>query len=485
MSKPIPLQSSFAAGVIKDLSKDQLPRGSVFRMLDFIPDELGAPLVSRSGWSYASAAIGSTKISMVAVVPFASGTQLVATTPGGRLFKITMPADVAGVSQQGAETDMGACSTADYQTWTFHRDTMFAFPKAGGEAIYKYTGTATSTVAAVPQAATGTVYKDRTWCAYNAANPNRIWWSDAGDPLTWSTGAGGWWVDADQPVEALASPGNVIMVFHQNRVSRIRGNPGLDDFILEGLFDMGVADKRSIVNWGNYVIWADLGGVYMSDGVSFLDLTEDKVNDYYRQVAKTADNAVGAIYRDHYMLSLYGSTGTPITFVFDMSKKRWWMFTNIKLQSAAGWPGGWTQPNTSGTYVDAERVYGGLANTNRVIRMDDMWIEAKTATDGDGTAVLGEVGLPYFRLGVNGSKRFRHMYTTYKSEQTLDLAVYSLENTALSLGTLPASPTEATRPRLPISRASNGFWPWLKMHAAGHTHIYGFEVDAWAEEGNR
>ena len=56
MAQPITLHSSYA-GMAQDYSRDQLPPSTVWNMVDFFPNSLGAPLRKRGGWVYASSAI--------------------------------------------------------------------------------------------------------------------------------------------------------------------------------------------------------------------------------------------------------------------------------------------------------------------------------------------------------------------------------------------------------------------------------------------
>lgn len=493
MSKPLLLQRTWDQGMVYDAPWENLPVGATHGLYDYIPGSLGpqdypAPLVTRGGWAYASLALGgSTSISSITFAPFTSGLQLVATTADdGKLYTVTMPDDVDSLTVVGGSTQIGNWSTQWYTMNTFHRDLLLGWPLLGGETIKQYNGTATSDLAAAPKGSTGCVYKDRTWTAYDGTSKNRIWWSDAGDPTTWDTSdPGGWWVDADYPVEALASPGNAIIVFHKDRASRIRGAPGMDDFILEGLFDVGVVDKRSIVNWKDRVIWADMRGIYMSDGVSMTELTKDRINRLYRQVMKDSDATfiAAAIYHDYYLLNVYGGVQTPYTFVCDLTKNVWFVFRNIRFSSASSWPGGFTKPGSDGTLVDTERCYGAYGN--RLIRLDDMWTN-KTYVDGDGNDVIGRIDTPFYWIGKDPNpKRLQQLYVRY-SGPTNNISCYTSPDIyeRADLGTFYAGVAN-TRARVPIRRQAQGISFQIEQTSPGHQQVYELQIDAWLTEGSR
>src|SRR6184192_2297277 len=67
---PFPLASVFTGGMRRDVDRAELPGGSAWNLVDFIPDEVQAAASGRGGWTYAGAALtGATQIAALGYQP--------------------------------------------------------------------------------------------------------------------------------------------------------------------------------------------------------------------------------------------------------------------------------------------------------------------------------------------------------------------------------------------------------------------------------
>ena len=101
---PIPIQQSYRLGMKRDYSRDQMPQGSIWNILDFLPEVVDAPMQKRGGWSHASgatSAITSTSDHITAGIwaPFTAGSVNLLFDEDGHAFAVT-----AGTAAQ----DVGA-----------------------------------------------------------------------------------------------------------------------------------------------------------------------------------------------------------------------------------------------------------------------------------------------------------------------------------------------------------------------------------------
>lgn len=485
MAKPTPLQRGYAAGMKRDFARDALPPASAWNLVDYIPD-LQAPLRKRGGWTYASPSLTSeTSCDQLINAEFAAGTKLLAIGVGvGKLWEI--------VSASSA-TDRGAVGYAANRP-IFHRDKVI-LPDSAGAATLKYWVPSAFTNITGPSGRHGAVYKDRSFLANSAANTNRVWYSSPGDPTTWDTTATGLWVDSSQAVTALASLRNVVLIYHSGTTERLRGTPQVD-LTLEGLFDVGCADARSVATYQDQAVWADTKGVYLTDGAAIVDLTAaGGMKDYWLQLmagtlpgqssgAYTSSwKIAGGIFRNHYIVTVTTGSTFIDALVCDVARRRWWRDSNFIFKCFA----------RVGSAA-AEELYAGMITDGRVGAVSTTWNPTSAvSSDANATVVTPTFESPFYELGNQFVKTWRDVYLTSVcvdggSVPTLTVAYTTDPNGTSYTSISPTIAASSTphRVRLPLRFSARGVaFKVTQTNASSDTRLEDIESEAHLREGSR
>lgn len=372
MSHPYPVDTVVSDGMKRDFNRAQMPGGSCWNLVDFIPDQLGAPLRTRGGWAYgdSGAMTSVTSIKGVVYAPFSGGSKLLAVGQNGELWRFDT-----------GPTDVGAANVPA-QNPVYYRGKVILPNNDGTTAVKYYDGTTLGSLAGSPPAGMfAGAFKDHAMLARTSANDNRVWFSAAGDPTTWNTSSG--WLDTTGTITAIAPLKSMILVFHADSTERIRGSipPPGTDFILESFLSVGCLDAFSVASWNDRVIFANAKGVYMTDGAGWSDLTgRAGMSTYYQtQMASytTSWRLGGGVYRNHYILSINNGTSMVDTLVFNLQTGAVWRFSNFHGNAFA-------QVATGGV----EECYMGLANGGRVAKLSTCWSPTSAVKkDGDATTL--------------------------------------------------------------------------------------------------
>lgn len=594
MSNPIPLQDEFT-GMFRDKSRDRLPRGKVWNLQDYIPDELGAPLCKRGGWPYHGVTLNSLNASAgqpdrVAFVPFTTGLQVIAVDSSiPRLFDLTN-----GVDRGSVNKPVGPM--------VFYRDKLIIPCDIAGANPQKYTGGAPAALTGAPDFAFAAVYKDRlaaisqgasgantikrvyylenfgdigftltfqgqttstltedstaaevqtalenlsniapgdvtvtdqggatildvhiefkgAYATQNVgltgtelANPPdsilqittiqagsafstspRINFSGAGNPESWDTTNR--YLDTSGNLVALAALPNALLAFHSGTVERIRGGipPGsaAANMELEPLFsDIGLIGNDAVSVAEGNCYWADENGVYRTDGSgSPIDLTKQGgISSYWREQAARASGSVSlAVWRGYVWISLLDASDTYVDFlVFDIDKRAWLRFTNIRGYNFATQYGATDELYFSNRDTASKQIgaLGGVFSPS---------LANKNDADGDAVAPVVETGI--YPIEGQGKKRVKHIYVSYDERDAAS------DNPALTVSYLtdPASSSyTALSPTLPETtgrdrkRRALGSVPAYgyafkiaQANASSDTRLYALEADVGLHEASR
>lgn len=373
----------------RDVDRTMLPGGSVWNLVDFIPDEIQAAASGRGGWTYAGPAMTSA-VNGIMVGYHPDLAKVVATDGLNGIWNA-----VAGGASLGTFKGQGGL--------VYHRGLLFSgsWPSGGiGQQPYylKDDGT-TAQFSGAPIGIYPAVYKDHAILARqfvsgsrhgSTQNIQRIWFSAAGDPTTWDTNFG-WW-DTTGAITGIATLTNAILVFHADSTERLRGTtppPGSDMVLEPFLPNAGCIDNSSIAYWQENAIWASSNGVYMSNGVSTVDLTLSAEMKTYWQtlIAQSPSKISGGIYRDHYIVSVNTGSANIDTLCVDLTNRTMWRLTNICGTSFVNVQAG-----------NQEKLYMGQLNAPRVIELSSLWSPGSTVKrDGDNTVPLPIIETGAFR----------------------------------------------------------------------------------------
>lgn len=492
MARTVVLQDRFDRGMVRDLPIDQLPKGAVWNMVDFIPDHDGAGLIQRGYWARHSDTLGAaTTASALTVAPFATGSQIVAINSAGAVKQVATGAST--VTARGT-------AQVPFQQPVFYREKVYIPSDNGTTTVKSYNGAVDAVAAAgtPPAGMFAAAWKDHLILARNAANPNRMWFSNGGDPTVWDTAADGQWLDLTYVPNGLAVLRGLILSFSEVAVERIRGDiiPGIagSDMVKETMFNIGCPDPAAIAVTDDYVIWANSDGVYLSDGLGLIDLTAQVgISSYYKEILFSQSNSfTGGMWRGHYLLSIYSGTTFIDGFVFDIAGRRVWRITNVKAAMMA------TAPTSVAGSASTELFFAELDNPY-IGRLSYMWIHASIgAADGNGSFATPSVQAGYMR-GTQGKKRWRRLYVNglHEDANALNPATTvgwnfnaSLEDT-VTTAALPET-TDATSPTprasVPITASKHSDGIAVRLQSDGRStdlRIYSLEAEVRPLEQSR
>ena len=437
-------------GIARDFALEQLPKGYVWDLVNYVPRRRGGRLDCRRAWRFLTSdgALGG-PVSGGIHATFKAGTSLLAQA-GSSLYTVN--------ETSGAAANVGALA-AMVQNGVMLRDRVY-FAEASGTAKPKYTTRTGSTVAA-PAALSGAnapngsllgVYKDRLLVAGDAANPARLYFSPlevtnqvATPPTTSAWDTKSVW-DSSLAITAIWPMGAQVLLFHNGSIEKLRGaipptsSVNTDMYLDPFTEQVGCSDPASVVGWQENVIWAAPRGVYLSDGATMRSLTtQGGIGELWRTLYKAkrpGTQVVCGVFLDLLFVSVLTDwDGTvpydlrPFTLVCDLSERSWWRFANTAMTAAIH------------SSVGQEELWWGVDGVNfassyqnRLSRVSDMlFTESETATlenlrpelavvtpvdqiDGNAVAVLPQVETGFVKLGQEGVKRFRHIHVSHTTE---------------------------------------------------------------------
>ncbi len=468
MAQPMTIHSSYA-GMSQDYSRDEMPPSSVWNLVDYFPNVLGAPLRKRGGYVYASSAISAA--TFLRKVMYGStdfgGSQLLAldsvtaTSAGAGLWQanettgaLTFIGSVTAASDTGAAGSGLVGDPVFYgKQWfipigytdSFVSGTTAQASTAMAATIYDGS-TMTKIVVSTSQsggacgARYAAVYHNRVALANTPATPRRIWFNNAGgkkaNKFTDSDG----WLDAPMHIAGLCALPTCLIVFGADRNVRIRGSipPPGSDFVLDDLSDQGCADSRSISVWSGKAVYANTSGIFLTDGIDTIDLTQQAgLLTYYRNLLASFTSAWrlrGQCYRNYYFLSIADASGTFVDcLVCDLRTRAFFRLSNMNFHDF-----------TVGTGTSFQQFYAAPAafsasagQPNRIVRCTDIFTPAATnKADADGTSILPVLEYPTRRgwvrlhrrwVPTSGLTQWKRLYLTY------DLRDAATDNPALQI----------------------------------------------------
>lgn len=487
MAKPQTLQSDFSAGVKKDYPRNAMPPGSFYGGANLIPNLVGR-LRERGGYSNGSSDIHATKATASYVnagiyAPYTAGACNVVIDEDGEVYKVTTG---------GAVTDVAAGVTTN-QNPVFHRDKVIICGSDGATSPKKVTNLAgTLTVANLggspPQGKYAAVWGDYTLIGNTAAQPQRLYFSDPGDPETWDTTNVFW--DFTQPLNGIAALRSAILGFHDGTISRLRGTtppPGSDFFSDDPIFQVGCSDARSIALRGDRVAFANGEGIFYTDGSAEpVNITEIcGMLTYWQETLASYDKSswtiAGGFLRNRYFVTVMNGSTFKLAAFIDFDRRAWWPLTNV--DSISYWA----------AQGSVDELYFGRRGAAYVGKLASIFMPASgVKNDGDGTAVAATFESPYYE-GAFGKKRWKALYvdhelTDYASDNPTAALSYIKTPEATSytpLSTGLSESTTKTTTKSPLNFGSDGLAVKIARSGAGDFKLYGIEAEVYGEEPSK
>jgi hypothetical protein len=475
-------------GIYTDRGRDRLPEGSVWELIDYVPEILQAGARMRGSWLYQSDALPAAPDGQIYAPYRAAAKLLVAAGTGLRV----VPTDSIG------STAVGTIPVTQ-QNPVFHRDRVI-IPAADGTSAARFitfNGASYVLADAPPSALTGryaTAWKDRLVLANSNAFPFQIAYSKVGDPtVAWDTLSK---VDTSFDITGLASMRTQVLAFHSSSVERLRGTTPPDstlsdqtgDLILDSLFDKaGCYDARSIAYWNENVIFCDSRGIHLTDGalVRNLTLQAGMLNAWRANWERPTPplTSGGVVHRDYYIVTVRHSGQTPTTFVVDLPTRRMFMLANCDCSCFAA---------ASGV---TERLFGTDQATLRVTDMTPVFDPDSTIlqVDANGVPVLPVIATGWHMLSKEPSfKRIEDVHLSYEAYVTagdpevLRIGYINAPNgVSQTLGEFKST-TKYSRKKIAVRRRLQGVgFKITQLVPTKDTRLYDLSVRAYAEEDTR
>lgn len=475
------LQRGYARGAKRDYPRDQMPPGSVWDLLDYIPNILGAPIRKRGGWGYGSNALGAgSYAAALAFADFSGGSQLVLINDAGTLFKV--------VPATGVVTSKGAARVPVSRP-VLHRDILVIPSPDGSLSTKKYDGAAAPAdlSATAPAGMYADVYKDRTLLGNISGNAQRLFFGPAGAPTgVWDVAET--FIDASFPLAGVAAMKNRILLFGSGRTERIIGSvpPPNTDMEKGPLFDIGCIDARSIVSFGDTVVWAAEDGIWLTDGAVPENLTESAgFLSYWLELLVGYDSTTwtiaAGIDRGHYVVAIMNGSTFVDAIALNVNARSWFRISNLSARMFA-----------SSVGISTE-LYFALRDEARAGKLSPIFEPTDAVrNDADGTPVLPVVEFPFFKDDA-ALKRWHDGYLTYALEApstapTLELSyITSPDSTAYTvIAKTFGEQADVDRGRVPLRFRGRGVGFKLRQTAASaDTRIHELEADVHPLERSR
>jgi hypothetical protein len=523
----------------RDFSLDQMPKGYVWDLVDYIPSQRGAQLEGRGPWTYLTQTALAGPVWSGYDAVYKAGEKLLVHA-GPTLYD--QPRTTGG--NAAPATSVGALFASTLHNGRFYFDSVY-WADAQGLANPKFVnfdGTNLTITALgganVPKAKLLCVWKGRLLAAGDPANPEYVRWAPPYGSKTPNGPKGDWVTGASlgfgRSITALGPMANVCIVFHDGMTSRIKGGNIPPDGVLTQRDGMdttsdtfseqyGCVDPASVVAWQENLIWANSHGVMLTDGSTIRSLTDQggvgQVWRYLYALKRAGTQVSCGIYLNKLFCSILtqwdDSTireSRPFVFVCDLADRTWYRLTNMSgtcyIPSTTGaeqlWFGSdYMNQNAAYAYrlARVSPIFTGLTD------MDPDFSNPASfplAVDGNQLPVLPRITTAWVPLGARGQRRLRSVYVSHATQiqspadpKAPVLRVgYRLTPVILDsfveMGQLPANTNGLPyslmydRKRLPLGRPGYGIQVHIEQVVPTHiSRLYDIAVENWPLDGSR
>lgn len=469
-------EADWQKGMIRDAPRVAIPPGGFYDATDFMFNN-PALAYKRGGTSYAGPVMGTANYAKtLAYVADYSTPQLVAVGDDNHWYKITA----------GTTTDLGFKTnnvTEKMKVWTVNStgQKYWLCAAASTTGINTWDGTTLATMSASIGFQYTEVYKGRL-VANGDARPPRLFFSDPPDTPGFTNYLVSW-IDTSHKITGLAALQNMLLIFSQGAIERITGSipPPGSDMDLSPLIDIGSPWAQSLTVWNNQCIFANVKGVYATNGVTAKDLTtQGGISTYWQSLFASGGQTVATgVYQHRYLfVTVLNSDRTLVdTLVCDLARIAWWRLTNIKAMAYARF---------SGT-AQADELFYANASSARVITLSGCFSPSSSnKNDADGTAVTPMLETRPVDAGMTlksyGLARVSYDMRDAASDNPTLAVQYAAGAEAPSYSTVAESPLAETsnmiKKKVTVNQVAQALsFKLTQTNASAKTEVYGLEVE--------
>jgi hypothetical protein len=449
------VEDNLSKGVIRDVSRRDIPDGGTFELLDFMVD-LPGRIYKRGGNVYHSEPLtplspnpGESMVIAVMAADFESDPRLMAIVSNGAagrtLFDVT---DV--VAHQVGEIQVQPHENPSYYVDETGAYVVVCDSQNGTrvpEMIYLASGTVNAQpmdYTITPTARVSAAHIPYFVLANTPDHPNRIWFSGKGSLTTgWvMEGTDAHWLDLDAEIVAMKAFAGTLLVWTRSKLYRILGDTAPGDPVDAGgtnmypqpVADVGCIDARSVVAGSDGCYFANENGIYVTDGAKVSSLTETKnpgistmwrddvMNGYFPELGHVL--AMG-LYQDLYLFvsvlrgAPLGELPNTRNFLCFLPNNSWveqsvGMCATMYATSLAG------KANLAGTYPletsnDIFMAQPLRGDSAQIVKAKSIFTpNSENNKDAFGSGILPKWGTRAFTGGTLGMKRYGYGHLTYR-----------------------------------------------------------------------
>lgn len=297
----------------------------------------------------------------------------------------------------------------------------------------------------------------RVWTANEPDEANRLRFSTLDTSVTeehfndfdTSNNAGSIIVDAGEgdKITGIYSLNGVLFIFQRHATWKILGTSPSNFEIRNVSNEIGLLDRRTLVEYDNYLVFLSDLGAYAFDGVNFTNLTNDVINTHLSTFAnKTSPSAV--LWGNSYLIS-YTATGgshNNEALVYDLKRGIWGRLTGVYANVWSVWDGG----------TDTGQIYFVSSNQGSIYRWDN-------GNNDDGYEIELLYDTPSIGMGQNvNTKILKKFYVQAVASGDYSLSVTLYKDLS----------TEGDASTVSLAPGDTALWD-----------VAEWDVDEWSSEG--
>lgn len=247
----------------------------------------------------------------------------------------------------------------------------------------------------------------------------------------------------------LYALGNALFVFQRRAIWAIYGNSPANFELRNITNEIGMINKRTLVEYNDVLLFLSDSGVYMFDGSNLKNISDDVVNSTIEAWANQT-SPVATLWDNKYIIGYTpgGDAHNSEALFYDITRGVWGRFNGLHTNVFSNWIGG----------TDSGEIYFGSANTGNIYQWDsgshDAGYEIETIYDTPSLS---------FGAGIN-DKAIKKFFI-----QQLALGDWDMTVTQL----LDISATETVGSAINLSPGTSSLWD-----------VAQWDEDVWSSEGD-